>query len=152
MVKRPNEVTATPVGPGVGIEGAAQRRPEGFLDVPRFLLGALQSFRARLPGKVVGNLASVVVLAALFVLVWPSWQGVATAVGLCSVGTVEYLGHEPFYVSSIDYAERSRYPAFTPDRAGRSGGGDDFGLTGPGCRAPSSRSPSFFHIRPSSRS
>lgn len=33
------------------------------------------------------------ILAVLFVLVWPSWQSAVMAVGLCAVGTVEYLGH-----------------------------------------------------------
>lgn len=33
--------------------------------------------------------------------------------------TIEYLGYEPFYASSIDYAEESKYPSFTVERAAR---------------------------------
>jgi hypothetical protein len=33
------------------------------------------------------------VFSALFVLVWPSWEGALVAAGLCAIGAVEYWGH-----------------------------------------------------------
>ena len=50
---------------------------------------------------------------------WTGWTGKPQHVETTRTDVIDYLGYEPFYVCSIDFASAPRYPSYTPDRAGR---------------------------------
>jgi hypothetical protein len=76
-----------PSGPGPLGEGDFLLIAKGTTDYKAVRSAARTAFLSAATTLAIG------VFSALFVVVWPSWDGALVAVGLCAIGSVEYWGH-----------------------------------------------------------